>query len=250
MLEYAKLAMDYHWLFSDRALTGEPFIDRHREVFSSLNKDASILDCACGIGVHVVALARRGYAMTGADASEVMVRDAMERAREAAVSVNFAISKWTDLAHNLPGQQFDLILCSGNSIGLCHDEEEMIHSLQGMRSVLKEGGTLLLDSQNWEKMRAERQRFMLLGSRDRGGRHCIPLYAWTFPKEWSEPHVVDIVFIFEMSGRVYYRTYPVTYYPFHVEDLQNRLQQAGFVDIQTDYKENKDIYQVTAKREG
>ena len=59
--EYDAFASDYHWLYSDRVLSGDPFLDGYAHVLRSLPPQARILDCACGIGIHSLALARRGY---------------------------------------------------------------------------------------------------------------------------------------------------------------------------------------------
>ena len=59
--EYDAFASDYHFLYSDRVLSGARFLEGYAEVLQSLPPRARILDCACGIGIHSLALARRGY---------------------------------------------------------------------------------------------------------------------------------------------------------------------------------------------
>jgi len=71
--EYDAFASDYHWLYSERVLSGEPFIERYAEILDSLATGAVILDCACGIGIQSLALARDAYHVRGADVSPGMV---------------------------------------------------------------------------------------------------------------------------------------------------------------------------------
>jgi len=117
-----------------------------------------------------------------------------------------------------------------------------------MHEVLKPGGLLVLDSRNWEKLRAERPRFHLLGVRHRDGRRCIPMYVWSFPRRWRDSHMIEVVLIFEEGDRVSHRCYPITYHPFRVGELLSRMESAGFADVATDYDDSKDGYCVTGRR--
>ena len=245
--QYDSFAADYHWLFSDSVLTGEPFYEEHKELLESLKPGSQILDCACGIGVQALALARHGYCIQGSDASESMIAQANKRARSARIEVPFAACSWKGLPYNF-GREFDAVFCCGNAIGHCTDEAEMIDSLAGTFAVLKDGGLLVVNSRNWEKLRAERPRFHAMSVRNRNGQRCIPLYVWNFPQQWHEPHVVEVVLIFEQQGRTTYRGHEVTYFPFHVEDLVARMRAVGLVDVETDYDQAKDGYRVTGRR--
>ena len=55
--EYDTFALDYHWLYSDTVLSGERFLEGHAHILKAQPPQATILDCACGIGVHSLALA-------------------------------------------------------------------------------------------------------------------------------------------------------------------------------------------------
>ena len=122
----------------------------------------------------------------------------------------------------------------------------MVASLRGIRAVLKDGGRLVLDSRNWEKLRRDRPRFQVMGVRDRAGVRCTPLYVWSFPDRWEVAHMIEVVLIFDEQGRTSCRSYPVTYYPFRFDALLERLSRAGFVDVQSDYASDVDSYVVTA----
>jgi ubiquinone/menaquinone biosynthesis C-methylase UbiE len=68
-----------------------------------------VLDVGTGTGRAAIALARRGAAVTGVDASAEMLRVAERRAREAGVAVTFARGD----AHRLgfPDRSFDAVVC-------------------------------------------------------------------------------------------------------------------------------------------
>ncbi|NLX04041.1 MAG: hypothetical protein GXY33_02735, partial [Phycisphaerae bacterium] len=119
---------------------------------------------------------------------------------------------------------------------------------RGMRSVLKPGGMLILDTRNWEKYRKDRVRFESFSSpRVRDGIRCIVLYVRTTPESWSDPHLTEVVFILEQDGRVSQRSYPIVYWPFRYADLIARIRAAGFDAVESDHSENQDGYVVEAR---
>ena len=247
MSQYDPFAEDYHWLYSDSVLSGEPFYEKHREALDTLQPGASILDCACGIGVFALALARHGHNVEGSDASDAMIAMARERAQKESIDIVLKACAWGMLPREF-SSRFGAVFCCGNSIGHCQDGTQMIASLRGMYEVLAPRGLLVLDSRNWEKLRAERPRFHLLGVRDRDQRRCIPMYVWNFPRRWRDPHEIEVVLIFEEGHQVSHRCYPITYHPFRVGELLGRMESAGFVDVGTDYDHAKDGYCVTGRR--
>jgi hypothetical protein len=60
--------------------------------------------------------------------------------------------------------------------------------------------------------------------------------------------VVEVVLLFEQGGDVSLRAYPITYYPFRVGELLERLTAAGFTDMETNYDQDREGYHVWARR--
>jgi len=245
--QYDSFAADYHWLYSDRVLSGDPFIEENRAHLDGLPADAAILDCACGIGVHALALARHGFSVQGTDASPGMVRQAAGRAEHESVGIRYQPVSWEDLPSSF-GRQFDVAFCCGNSIGHCRDNAELVSSLKGIRGVLRDKGLLVLDSRNWDKLRHDKPRFNTMQLRVRDGIRCVPLYVWNFPSTCHEQHMIEVVFILETEGRISHRSYQITYFPFSHEQVVRGLRQAGFADVDSDYDPTKDMYTLRARR--
>ena len=245
--QYDDFATDYEWVFSDFVGTGERYYDNLQPTLAKLRPSSRILDCACGTGIAALALARHGYKVAGTDASEGMVARAKQHATEEGVDVLFSVCAWDELPEQF-GHEFDLTLCCGNSIGHCRDESEMIRSLRSIHEVIKPGGSLIVDTRNWEKLLAERIRFTNFGPRERNGKRCIPVYVWTFPETKDGPVLVEVVLPIEEDGEVSLRSYPIEYYPFRAEELLNRMKAAGFVDVETDYSPDNTGYEVTGQK--
>lgn len=248
MNTYDLLAADYHWLVPDEMLSGEWFLRRHSSILGRLPPEAKILDCSCGIGLEAIALAKHGYKVWASDGSKAMIAQAQRRAQEALVSLSFQVGRWESLAENYD-VQFDLVLCTGNSIVHAASEDAMLDALCGMYNVMTSGATLILDSRNWEKLLLARPRITLASiAVERGGLRCIPQYIWTLPEERTIGHATEICLIFDNDGCLEYRRYELVFYPFEMQELVERLKTVGFADIETDWSQDADWYVVTARK--
>jgi len=151
-----------------RLAAEEPF---WRRIFER-HRVRSILDAACGTGGHVVGLAGWGYDAAGADLSPGMIALASERAAAAGLTLRFVRTGFADLAKHF-GQEFDALLCVGNSLPHVLTDEDLAASLAGMRGVLRAGGILVIQNLNYDLRWRERPRFFPLNSGFAGGREAL-----------------------------------------------------------------------------
>jgi SAM-dependent methyltransferase len=101
---------------------------------------AEILDVPCGAGRLALALAERGYRLTGVDWSSEFLGHA--RSRDALHQVAW---EQRDM-RNLPWpERFDGVFCMGNSFGYLDDEGNAAF-LRSVRDALKPGGRFVLES--------------------------------------------------------------------------------------------------------
>jgi SAM-dependent methyltransferase len=97
-----------------------------------------LLDVGCGVGRHVVELARRGYRMTGVDVSRGLLKVAERLAREAGVDADLRYRDARLLDYD---SEFDAAysVCEG-AFSLVPSDEENLAILEGMRRAVKPGG--------------------------------------------------------------------------------------------------------------
>jgi glycine/sarcosine N-methyltransferase len=140
---YGSFAWAYD-LLSDR-----PIVSECAQISSLLSdrglpSDARLLDAGCGTGRHAVALAGRGYRVTGLDASADLIAVARQRAGAAVVEFITA-----DLAALPVAPQYDAILCRGVLNDLV-DDRTRGDAFQAFARALVNGGALVLDVREWE----------------------------------------------------------------------------------------------------
>jgi SAM-dependent methyltransferase len=105
---------------------------------------SAVLDAPCGFGRHSLALAQRGFAVTGVDLSEIELSRARERARALGRPLTLIQCDMRDM--DFAGE-FGLALNLFSSIGYFSDDEDRL-LLDRFCMALRPGGVLVVDTRN------------------------------------------------------------------------------------------------------
>ena len=139
-----------------------PFLEGQLAALANPEQPIRVLDAACGTGMHAIALAGRGYCVSGADLSPGMIDQARAHTTAAGLPVDFHIAGFGSLAGALGGQagRFDALLCLGNSLPHVLSPAELAAAFADFAACLRPGGLLLVQNRNFEAILAARQRWM------------------------------------------------------------------------------------------
>ena len=138
-----------------------PFIEEQiNHLRQNLHRPLHILDTACGTGMHAIALAKAGHLVSAADLFPQMVEKSKQNASAEGVDVNFQVAGLGEMENAFGREQFDLLLCMGNSLPHILSEQELISSLEDFASVLRLGGMVLIQNRNFDAVMQERARWM------------------------------------------------------------------------------------------
>jgi SAM-dependent methyltransferase len=102
----------------------------------------SILDVACGEGAFAVAMAARGYAVTGVDISDRMLAYARERVSHSGSSVDFVRGDMRALHFDAA---FDLATCWFDSLNYVVAPDDLRSTLEGVHRALRQDGLFIFD---------------------------------------------------------------------------------------------------------
>ncbi len=133
---YTSFAWAYDWILAE---PGSTRYDQVVELFSGrgVQPGSRLLDAGCGTGRYTIELARRGYRITGLDASPELLLEAWKKAEALAL-------------HRLPASPvYDGILCRG-VLNDFIDEVSRRDVFHAFARVLRPGGLLLLDVREWQ----------------------------------------------------------------------------------------------------
>jgi SAM-dependent methyltransferase len=223
---YDTLADVYDWLVPDELLTPQG----SAAVFAEhVEPGSRVLDCACGTGTLAVGLALRGHDVVATDASAAMVQRTARLAAEHSARVDSSVCACEALAGRGWEAAFDAVFCVGNSLAHATGRDGRRAALRAMAVVLRPGGLLLLTSRTWEQVRAAGSRVQV-GERlvERDGRRGLPIYAWTIPARWDEPHAFEVaVALLGDDGAVTACGERFEFWPFTVDELREDLRSAG-----------------------
>lgn len=107
-------------------------------------KGAMVLDVGCGLGLHAIELARRGYLVVGLDLSLAMITRAAESAQQQGLKINFLHADIREIAFD---GAFDAVICMGTTFGFFDDDANR-DVLSRLYAALRPGGRILLDCVN------------------------------------------------------------------------------------------------------
>ncbi len=111
----------------------------------ALQPGERVLDTVCGHGRHAVPLAQRGYAVTGADLSELEIERAREAAARAGVTARFLVRDMRELPFE---GDFDAAYNVFTSFGFFEEAEDDARALRAFRRALRSGGRFFIDTIN------------------------------------------------------------------------------------------------------
>ena len=112
-----------------------------------LEPPARILDLACGPGRHALELARRGYRVTGVDATVGFLEEAASKATREGVELELIHADMRQFRGTTP---FDGVINMSTSFGYFEDPRDDLRVLANVRRSLRAGGALLMELQGKE----------------------------------------------------------------------------------------------------
>ncbi|AHW62366.1 Ubiquinone/menaquinone biosynthesis C-methylase UbiE [Draconibacterium orientale] len=107
-----------------------------------------ILDIGCATGELSFQLAAGGAEVTGIDLNEDLLQQAIGNKKHE--KLTFQQGNMLELKQDFEVQQFDAVLCFGNTLVHLNSETLVLQMLEGAKTVLKPGGQLLIQLLNYD----------------------------------------------------------------------------------------------------
>ena len=182
-------------------------------------KGKKVLDLCCGPGRCSIALAKRGFKVTGVDRTKYLLDKAKASAKLAKVKIEWIQADMRDFVRS---ESYDLLLSMYTSFGYFDDKREDMTVLKNMLTSLRPGGTCVIEvgGKEWlaRVFQPTTSRVLPNGTM-LVERHEI-FDDWTrIRNEW----------ILIRKGRV--KTFRFHHTIYSGLELKERLEQAGFVDV-------------------
>jgi len=214
-----------------------PFI---KEVFKE-RKVKRVLDAGCGTGEHAITLSESGFNVLGVDKSEGMI----SRAREKVVGrkkgkVSFKNIKISEFEKKLKSE-FEGVVCLGNVIA---HTDDLKRELESIYYVLKKGGVVIFQVENFEKLIEKGDIDKRFDIRD-GGRDGVDRYGFLRFYEFREDGFLDfnILTLIKYPEGIWksWGIDRVTFWPIKEKGFIKLLKEVGFSNIRMygDFRKGK-----------
>jgi SAM-dependent methyltransferase len=229
MVVFDELALVY-----DQAINWTNRLNRELPFLKSLirsQKPARVLDLACGSGRHANALATEGHQVTGLDRSQAMIDAATRIANQEETQVSYFVGDMQEAPILVEGP-FDLIMCLGNSLALLPDYNAVKHTLQGVRSLLRESGTFIFQVLNFQEIRHTNFRFFPLKTGTLSSGDDVVFVRFFEP--FTDATTATLVFAGFIKHKTTWTVKVSTHavLQFNQAVLENSLKNTGFQELQ------------------
>ena len=202
-------------------------------------KGKRVLDLACGTGRHSVSLALEGADVVGIDNSEVMLSRAKEHASSNNVSPKFILGEMAEF-QSISADQYDLVICLGNSLALLNDLNTLEMVLSSVFDSLNDGGVFVAQVLNFEEIHRTGFRFFP----QKGGKMDTgeDIVFSRFYEHSDPPNSSTLVMSAQMKGKGDWTSLVSTQKVLNLNSnlLKRYLAQAGFQETKfySDYSES------------
>jgi len=216
-------------------------------IVDSIKPGGSVFDVACGSGGYSAELYKRGLKVHACDLDYEMVRSAMKRFRESHMEITAKKVDMTELSKKYDSQ-FDGVFCIGNSIAHLHDLEQIKRALSEMKSILLDGGSLILQTINFDRVKKynikELPEIVAANGELRFTRH----YSYLDNGKIAFDTVLNVQGYETLKNRV-------ELHPLYKEELFKALTDIGFKDVniygdfkRSDFNEDSFLMVASAKK--
>ena len=179
----------------------------------------AVLDLCCGPGRHAVALARRGFRVSGVDRSDALLARARAHALDCGVEGEFVQQ---DMRLFVRPASFDLALNLFTSFGYFDDDADQLRVLRNVFESLRPGATFVIDVLGKEVLARVLQP--TLSARVADG--TLVVTRGEIVREWTR---VRNEWIAIKDGTA--RTFRFEHWVYSGRELRQMLEAVGFVDV-------------------
>ena len=191
---YDNMANHYDKLFEDwQATTCEQaeILDR---LFRGcgIEKDAKVLDCACGIGTQAIGVAALGYDVTASDISAPELAEARVRAEKNHVKIRFAQANFCTL-EEVFSERFDIIMAMDNALPhmlTCEDLEAAVRSITGR---MAENGIFVASIRDYDALLESKPPYAppYIHKTEKGQRVCFQTWQWEGDLYYLTQYIIE-----------------------------------------------------------
>ena len=244
---YDNLASQYDKLFLDWQATTQEQAHILDRIFTAngFDKNANILDCACGIGTQTIGLAAIGYNVTGSDISDGEIAEAKERAKKNNVSVSFEHANFCALSNTF-SEQFDIVIAMDNALPHMLTSNDLASAIKSIVNQIKDGGMFVASIRDYDALLMDKPPYSppYIHKTAKGQR--VSFQTWT----WEGDNYRLIQYIVDDEDTLQVSKFECEYRATRRQEMTDLLMANGCSEVVWMFPEETEFYQpiVVAKK--
>ena len=244
---YDNLASQYDKLFLDWQATTQEQAHILDRIFTanSFDKNANILDCACGIGTQTIGLAAIGYNVTGSDISDGEIAEAKERAKKNNVSVSFEHANFCALSDTF-SERFDIVIAMDNALPHMLTSDDLASAIKSIVNQIKDGGMFVASIRDYDTLLTDKPPYSppYIHKTAKGQR--VSFQTWT----WEGDNYRLIQYIVDDEDTLQVSKFECEYRATRRQEMTDLLMENGCSEVVWMFPEETGFYQpiVVAKK--
>lgn len=191
---YDNMATQYDKLFQDWQSTTREQAVILDKMFSEcgFDRDAHILDCACGIGTQAIGLASLGYQVTASDISDGELAEAKERAEKNAVQIRFEHADFCALSDTFQ-VQFDIVIAMDNALPHMLSSDALEKAISSIAAQTRPGGIIVASIRDYDSILAEKPSYSspYIHKTEKGQRVSFQTWGWKDENYRLTQYIID-----------------------------------------------------------
>ena len=237
---YNNMAAQYDKLFLDwNATTREQAVILDK-IFSDsgFDREAKILDCACGIGTQAIGLAALGYQVTASDISDNELDEAKRRAKEHNVEIRFEHADFCALSEVFD-EQFDIVIAMDNALPHMLTSESLESAVKSIVGQVRPGGIFVASIRDYDSLLEEKPPYSppYIHKTEKGQR--VSFQTWL----WKDDNYRLTQYIIEDDETLQISKFECEYRATRRDELTKMLLENGCSEVTWKYPEETGFYQ-------
>ena len=202
------------------------------------DKDAKVLDCACGIGTQALGLASLGYNMAASDISSKGMLEAKWEAVRRNLTIRFAYCDYCKLADHFK-DKFDIIIAMDNALPHMLSREALEVAIESITNRLEDGGMFVASIRDYDELLKNKPPYAppYIHKTDDGQR--VAFQTW----EWEGEKYKLIQYIIEDGKELEVNKFECEYRATRRGELTELLTSAGCKNVEWKFPEETGFYQ-------